>query len=498
MATRERFGSRLGFILVSAGCAIGLGNVWKFPYICGQYGGAIFIIIYLLFLLVLGLPIMVCEFSVGRGSQKSVAKSFHTLEPKGTKWHRMSWIGIAGCYLLMMFYTMVGGWMLYYCYLTASGRFTGADTTAVNAEFSNMLGDPKTMIFWTILTIVISFGICLLGMKNGVEKITKAMMICLFALMGVLVIHTITLDGAAEGFKFYLVPNVDAIKQHGLGTIIFAAMNQAFFTLSLGIGAMAIFGSYLEKDRSIPGEAMHICILDTVVALMAGMIVIPSCFAFGVAPDSGPSLIFITLPNIFANMAGGRIWGTMFFLFMSFAAFSTIIAVFENISSYAMDLLGWSRKKSVIVNLFAMCILCLPCIFGFNILSGFEPLGPGSNIMDLEDFLVSANLLPLGSVVYLLFCVKKNGWGWNNFLKEANSGKGLKFSDKLRGYLTYVLPVLVIIIYLKGYYDMFATKSLPLLIFWMCFAVAILAWIAYSIFYTPKNPLKEEAQRLNK
>lgn len=490
MATRERFASRLGFILVSAGCAVGLGNVWKFPYMCGQNGGAFFILIYLAFLLILGLPIMVCEFAVGRGSQKSTVASFKLLEQEGTKWHRMSWIGILGCYLLMMFYTMVGGWMIYYCFLTASGRFVGKSPDLVGAEFGNMLADPKSMMFWTIVTIILAFGICLFGMNRGVEKITKGMMICLFLLMGVLIINTITLPGAGEGFKFYLVPNLEVVKERGLGTIIFGAMSQAFFTLSLGIGAMAIFGSYLDKDRSIPGEAVHICLLDTLVALMAGMIVIPSCFAFGVSPDAGPSLIFITLPNVFANMPGGRLWGTLFFLFMSFAALTTIIAVFENIAAYAMDKFGWSRKKSVLINLVAMCFLTIPCVLGFNVLKGFEPLGPGTNIMDLEDFLVSSNLLPLGSVVYLMFCVKKNGWGWENFLKEANAGKGLKFSTKLRGYLTYVLPFAVVIIYLKGYYDMFATKSTTLLVFWMCFAVAILTWIGYSVFYTPKNKLK--------
>lgn len=493
MAARERFGSRLGFILVSAGCAVGLGNVWKFPYMCGQYGGAIFIAIYLVFLVALGLPIMISEFSVGRGSQKSVAASFKTLQPEGAKWHRMSWIGVLGCYLLMMFYTMVGGWLLYYAYSMATGKFVGATTETTSAAFGEMLGDPKTMILWTIITIVVSFGICLLGMKKGVERITKVMMICLFLLMGVLVVNTITLPGAGEGFKFYLVPNINAVKENGLGNIVFGAMNQAFFTLSLGIGAMAIFGSYLDKERSIPGEAMRICALDTLVALMAGMIVIPSCFAYNVPQDAGPSLIFITLPNVFANMPGGRIWGTLFFVFMSFAALSTVIAVFENITSYAIDLLGWNRKKSVLINMVAIIVLSMPCVLGFNVLSKFAPLGAGTNIMDLEDFLVSSNLLPLGSIVYLMFCVKKNGWGWENFLKEANSGKGAKLPTKLKFYLTYILPAAVVVIYLKGYYDLFAAKikagdiSTGLVIFWIVFAIALLSWIGYSMFYTPKK-----------
>ena len=340
---RARFGSRLGFILVSAGCAVGLGNVWKFPYMCGQYGGAVFILVYLLCLLVLGLPIMACEFAVGRGSQKSVAQSFNVLQAKGGKWNRLGIIGVLGCYLLMMFYTAVGGWLLYYCYKSAAGAFSGASKEAIDATFGSLMGDPATMMLWTLIVIVLAFAVCLVGMKNGVERVTKYMMICLLAIMAVLAVRIVTLDGAMEGVKFYLVPDVKQIEKVGFGNILVGAMNQAFFTLSLGIGAMAIFGSYLDKKRSITGESVFICIIDTTVALLAGFIVIPSCFAYNVPQDAGPSLIFKTLPNVFANMAGGRIWGTFFFLYLSFAALTTIITVFENIVAYAMDDLGWSR-----------------------------------------------------------------------------------------------------------------------------------------------------------
>lgn len=484
---RARFASRLGFILVSAGCAVGIGNVWKFPYMCGQYGGAMFILIYLLFLLILGLPIMISEFAVGRGSQRSVAQSFKVLQPEGQKWHHLSWIGVIGCYLLMMFYTTVGGWMLDYCLKTAMGNFEGATNTVIDQAYSNMLASPGPMFFWTFVVIVLCFAVCLAGLKNGVEKITKCMMICLLALMAVLAIRVVTLPGASEGIKFYLIPDLSVIKKVGLGNIVFGAMSQAFFTLSLGIGAMAIFGSYLDKKRSITGEAVYICILDTTVALLAGFIVIPSCFAFNVPQDSGPSLIFKTLPNVFANMPGGRIWGALFFLFLAFAALTTIITVFENITTYAMEGLGWSRKKSVIVNLIALTVLSVPCVLGFNILKDIAPLGKGTNIMGLEDFIVSNNLLPIGSVVYLLFCIKKNGWGWDNFLAEVNSGEGLKFPRRARFYLTWILPLAVVVIYIKGYYDMFATKSITLLAVWGTVAVVFLLWIASVVFYKKKN-----------
>ncbi len=457
---RARFGSRLGFILVSAGCAVGLGNVWKFPYMCGQYGGAIFILVYLVCLAVLGLPIMACEFAVGRGSQKSVAQSFKVLQSEGGKWHRLGIIGVLGNYILMMFYTSVGGWLLYYCFKTATGTFdidvTKVDVTKyVTDVYDSMLGDSVTMMIWTVVVIAVSFTVCMVGMKNGVETVTKYMMISLLALMAILAVRIVTLDGAMEGVKFYLVPDINQIKEVGFGNILVGAMSQAFFTLSLGIGSMAIFGSYLDKKRSIMGEAVFIGIIDTTVALLAGFIVIPSCFAYGVDQTGGPSLIFKALPTVFANMAGGRIWGTLFFLFLSFAALTTIITVFENIVAYAMDALNWSRRKSVLVNLAAMIVLSVPCVLGFTVLSGIHPLGGDSNIMDLEDFIVSNNLLPIGSVVYLMFCIKKNGWGWDNFVNEVNAGEGLKFPTLIRPYLTYVAPLAVVVIYINGYWEKF-------------------------------------------
>lgn len=485
MNERERFSSRLGFILVSAGCAVGLGNVWKFPYMCGQYGGAAFILIYLAFLVILGFPIMVCEFSVGRASQKSCATSFQVLEPKGTKWHHYGYFGMAGNYVLMMFYTMVTGWMLYYCYRYLTGEFTNTMLTSneIATKFSDMTSSAGTLTIWTIITIVLAFGICSLGMEKGVEKITKVMMVCLIGLILVLVINSLRLPGASAGVKFYLVPDFKAMMEQGIGKVVFGAMSQSFFTLSIGIGSMAIFGSYLEKNRSLAGETISITILDTFVAISAGLIIIPACFAFGIEPGAGPSLVFITLPNVFNQMAGGRIWGTLFFLFLSFAALSTIIAVFENIIAFAMDLWAWERKKAVIFNMITITLLTIPCILGFNVLSGIQPLGPGTNIMDLEDFLVSNNLLPLGSLIYLLFCVKKNGWGWDNFIKEANCGDGFQFPIALRFYMTYILPFIIIIIYLKGYYDMFQPKGMNYLIPWMGVAFAflgIIGWLAFS------------------
>lgn len=484
MEKREKFGSRLGFILVSAGCAVGLGNVWKFPYMCGQYGGAAFILIYLIFLAILGFPIMVCEFSVGRGSQKSCATSFRELEPEGTRWHHFGYFGMAGNYLLMMFYTMVAGWMMYYCYRCLSGEFTGAALSpeTVTAKFNEMTGSAGIMTVWTILTILLAFGICSLGVQKGVEKITKVMMLCLLGLIAVLAVHSLMLPGAAEGVKFYLLPDFKNMAEKGIGNVVFGAMSQEFFTLSIGVGSMAIFGSYLDKSRSLTGETVSITLLDTFVALMAGLIIIPACFSFGIEPGAGPSLIFITLPNIFNQMAGGRIWGTLFFLFLSFAALSTVIAVFENIISFAIDLWGWQRKKAVAVNIIAIILLSLPCILGFNLLSGIQPLGGGSTIMDLEDFLVSNNLLPLGCLVYLTFCTTKNGWGWENFIREANSGKGMGFPKKLKWYMTFVLPFIVVVIYLKGYYDMFYEKGMTYFIPWMIVAAAFLGLVGWLIF----------------
>lgn len=489
MKEREKFGSRLGFILVSAGCAVGLGNVWKFPYMCGQYGGAAFILIYLAFLVLLGFPIIVCEFSVGRGSQKSCAASFKELEPQGSRWHLYSGLGMAGNYLLMMFYTMICGWMLYYCYRCAIGEFTGTVLNAadISDKFADMTSSPWTMIFWMILSILLAFGICARGVQKGVEKVTKIMMVCLLILIVALAVNSLLLPGAMEGVKFYLVPDFNAMQEHGIGNVVFGAMSQAFFTLSIGIGSMAIFGSYLDKSRSLTGEAISIGLLDTFVALMAGLIIIPACFSFGIEPGSGPSLIFITLPNIFNQMPGGRIWGTLFFLFLSFAALSTVVAVFENIISFAMDLRGWSRKKSVAVNIIALSLLSLPCVLGFNVLSGIQPLGTGSNIMDLEDFLVSNNLLPIGSMVYLLFCTTRNGWGWSNFINEANSGTGMGFPKKIKWYMTYILPIIVVTIYLKGYYDMFAPKGTIYLVAWFAVAVIFLGIIGWMTFSRKKR-----------
>ena len=484
MQEREKFGSRLGFILVSAGCAVGLGNVWKFPYMCGRYGGAAFILIYLVFLAILGFPIMVCEFSVGRGSQKSCAASFRKLEPEGSRWHHFSYFAIAGNYLLMMFYTMVAGWMLYYCFCSLKGDFTGSAMTTedVAAKFQEMTGSAGTLTLWMILVVVISFGICSLGVQKGVEKITKVMMACLFVLILVLAVHSVMLPNAGERIRFYLVPDFKAMVDEGIGNVVFGAMSQSFFTLSVGIGSMAIFGSYLDKSRSLTGETLSISCLDTFVALMAGLIIIPACFSYGIQPDAGPSLIFITLPNIFNQMAGGRIWGTFFFLFLSFAALSTVVAVFENIISFAIDLWGWERKKAVLFNIAALIVLSMPCVLGFNVLSGIQPLGPGTGIMDLEDFLVSNNLLPLGSLVYLMFCTTRYGWGWKNFIEEANAGQGMKFPVMIKGYMKFILPFIVVAIYLKGYWDMFYKQGLKYLIPWLIVAVAFLALICWFGF----------------
>ena len=452
---REKFGSRLGFILISAGCAIGLGNVWRFPYITGKYGGAAFVLIYLVFLVLLGLPIMVMEFAVGRASQKSAARSFHVLEPAGTKWHLQGYACMTGNYLLMMFYTTVGGWMAAYIFKTLTGEFKGLDSDGVAAVFNDMLARPGYMTFWMVLVVLLSFFICSLGLQKGVERITKAMMSCLFLILLILCIRSVTLPGASEGLRFYLIPDFTRFTENGVGNTIFAAMGQAFFTLSLGIGAMAIFGSYIGKDHTLTGETINICLLDTLVAFLAGLIIFPSCFAFGVDPGQGPGLVFITLPNIFNQMVGGRIFGVLFFVFMTFAAQSTIIAVFENIISFSMDLFGTSRKKTVLINGIAIILLSLPCVFGFNIWSGFQPLGAGSTIQDLEDFIVSNNLLPLGSMVYLLFCTSRYGWGWKNFLAEADTGKGVKFPAWARVYVSYILPLIVLFIFIMGYYQKF-------------------------------------------
>lgn len=452
---REKFSSRLGFILISAGCAIGLGNVWRFPYITGKYGGAAFVILYLFFLVILGLPIMVMEFSVGRASRKSAALSFDVLEPKGTKWHLYKYGAMAGNYLLMMFYTTIGGWMLLYFFKTALGQFDGLTSAEVSDSFGKLMGQPGLMTLFMIITVVTCFMICSLGLQKGVEKITKVMMVCLLGLMIVLAARSLLLKGGEEGIRFYLFPDFKKLTEGsgGLWEAVYAAMGQSFFTLSLGIGALAIFGSYIGKERSLTGEALSIAVLDTFVALMAGLIIFPACFAYDIQPDSGPNLIFITLPNVFNAMKGGRLWGTLFFLFMSFAAFSTIIAVFENILSFAMDLTGCSRKKAVVINLIAIIVLSLPCVLGFNVLSGLKL--PGGSVLDFEDFLVSNNLLPLGSLIYLLFCTSRYGWGFRNFMKEANTGEGIKFPSWARFYVSYILPVIVLVIFFMGYWSFF-------------------------------------------
>lgn len=455
MEKREKFSSRIGFILISAGCAIGLGNVWRFPFIAGQYGGAAFVLIYLFFLFILGLPIMVMEYAVGRASQRSIAVSFQKLEPAGSKWHWYSYFGMAGNYLLMMFYTTVAGWMICYFFKMLKGDFVQKTPEQVTGIFGEMLRSPGTQIFWMLIVIILGFLVCSLGLQKGVEKITTVMMSCLFLVIIVLIIRSVTLSGAAKGLEFYLIPDFEAIKEQGIRTVIFAAMGQSFFTLSLGIGAIAIFGSYIDKSRRLTGEAISVAALDTLVALMAGLIIFPACSAFGVSPDSGPNLVFITLPNVFNEMPGSRIWGALFFLFMSFAALSTIIAVFQNILSFAQDLWGWSLKKSIVFNAVLITILSLPCALGFNVWSFIQPLGVGSSIQDLEDFIVSNNILPLGSLVYLLFCVTKYGWGWKNFTKEANEGKGMKFPEWTRIYVTYILPLIVLFIFVQGYMDKF-------------------------------------------
>ena len=484
---KEQFGSRLGFILVSAGCAIGLRNVWKFPYICGENGGAAFIVIYLACLAMLGLPMLICEYAVGRGSGKSVMKAYDVLQPEGTIWGKVKYFCFAGNYLLMMFYTMVAGWMLHYVYLMITGKFVNADTAQVKDIFENMLNEPGVMMFWTMVIILLCFGICALGLKNGVENITKVMMILLVVLMVVLVFRSVTLPGAEEGLKYYLVPDFKKLSEHGIFNVIFAAMTHAFFTLSIGMGSMEIFGSYLSKERKLTGEALSVTILDTFIALMAGIIIIPSCFAYDVQPDAGPSLLYITLPSVFNHMPNGRLWGTCFFIFMSFAAISTVIAVFENIVKMTHDATEWERKKCVLVNLIGVAVLSIPAVLGYNILSGIQPLGAGSTIMDLEDFIVSYNILPLGSILFVLFCVRKNGWGWDNFVAEVNTGKGMSLSHKLRWYMNYIVPTLGILIYLGGYYDMFKKSSPTVFIMWMTIAVLLVAGILAIAFYKGKK-----------
>lgn len=452
---RERLGSRLGFILLSAGCAIGVGNVWKFPWMVGQYGGGAFVLFYVIFLLILGLPIMTMEFAVGRASQKSPVRAYQVLEKPGSRWHIHGYLAMIGNYLLMMFYTTVCGWMLHYFYLTAAGRFVGATTEQVGAVFGEMLSRPGVMAGCMIAVVVIGFLINSFGLQGGLERVTKVMMIALLAIMVVLAVNSIRTPGSGEGLRFYLIPDFGRMAETGVANVVVGAMNQAFFTLSLGIGAMAIFGSYIGKGRALMGEAVNVAVLDTFVAFTAGLIIFPACFAFNVSPDSGPNLIFVTLPNIFNHMAGGRLWGSLFFVFMAFAAFSTVLAVFENIMSCCMDLTGWSRKKTAAINIVLMILLSLPCVLGFNVWSGFQPFGAGSNVLDLEDFLVSNIWLPLGSLFYLLFCTSRYGWGWKNFKEEANEGGGFKVKDNIRFYVSYILPIIVLIIFALGIKDKF-------------------------------------------
>ena len=450
MEQREQLGSRLGFILLSAGCAIGIGNVWKFPYMVGQYGGGAFVLIYLFFLVILGIPVMTMEFAMGRAGQRSPARLYQQLEPKGSKWHLHGYVAMAGNYILMMFYTSVAGWMLDYFVRTAGGQFVGADTDGVAAQFSQMLSDPLRMILFMGIIVVVGFLVCSFSLQKGLERITKWMMVALLVIMVVLAINSVCTAGGSQGLRFYLVPDLARMKKVGIGNVVAGAMNQAFFTLSLGIGAMAIFGSYIGKERALMGESARVAALDTLVALCSGLIIFPACFAYGVQPDSGPSLIFITLPNIFNHMPLGRVWGSLFFVFMSFAAFSTVLGVFENIVSCTMDLSGWSRKKACLFNGILMLLLSMPCVLGFNVLSKFQPLGPGTGVLDLEDFVVSNLLLPLGSLIFIFFCTSRYGWGWKNFTKEANAGKGLKVQRWMRGYMCYVLPVLVAVILVLG------------------------------------------------
>ena len=447
---RENFKSKLGFILVSAGCAIGIGNVWRFPYVTGQNGGGIFVLLYLLFLVIMGIPVLTMELAIGRASKKSAVLAYKKLEKPKSKWHIHGWFCILGCYLLMMYYTPVSGWMLSYFFKFATGTFeSGMTAEQVGNVFSNLMSNPVEMIIWMAVMAIAGFFVCSKGIQNGIEKVSKVMMILLLALIIILAINSLTLSGAAEGIKFYLVPDLEKVHSIGIGHIITSAMSQAFFTLSLGIASMEILGSYMTREKTLPSESIKICILDTFVAITAGLIIFPACFSYGVEPNQGPALIFVTLPNVFVNMAGGRIWGTLFFMFMTFACFSTVIAVFENLISFCIDMFNMNRTKSVIINAIIMLIGCLPCIFGFNLLSGFNIFGKG--VLDIEDFAVSNILLPVGAFLYSLFCSTKFGWGFDGYLNECNQGEGIKFPRFFKPYIKYVLPVLVLIVFISGF-----------------------------------------------
>ena len=440
---REGFKSRLGFILVSAGCAIGIGNVWRFPYVVGQNGGGVFVAFYLLFLLILGVPVLTMELAVGRASRKSAVLGYKALEKEGSKWHIHGWVCMLGCYLLMMYYTTVSGWMTDYFFKFATGSFeSGMSSESFGGTFNDMLASPWEMILWMAVVVIAGFFVCSLGLQNGIERISKYMMSALLVLIVVLAIHSFTLPEAGKGLSFYLVPDLDKVKSIGLGRIIVEAMNQSFFTLSLGIAAMEILGSYMSRKNTLPSEAVQISMLDTFVAIMSGLIIFPACFSYGIEPDEGPALIFITLPNVFVDMPGGRIWGTLFFLLMTFASFSTIIAVFENIVAFCEESFSISRRRSAGINCIAMLLLSLPCVLGFNAWSGLN-IG-GKNVLDMEDYIVSNLLLPLGSLVFLLFCVTKWGWGFDNYFEECNSGSGLRFPRILKPFLQFVLPLLIV------------------------------------------------------
>ena len=458
MQEREKFARRLGFILISAGCAIGLGNVWRFPYITGQYGGAAFVVMYIVFLVAFSLPVLVMEFAIGRGSQKSAARAYDVLEPKGSKWHFAKWISYCGCMLLMMFYTVVAGWMLAYVYKSARGSFVGADADGVAAVFGAMLSNPGELIFWMMVVIVIGLACCAAGVQKGVERVTKVMMVCLLAVLAILCVRSVTLEGASAGLSFYLVPDFGKLfagatlgeQVANFGQAAYAAMGQAFFTMSLGVGSMMIFGSYIGKERSLMGESLRIGALDTFVALMAGLIIFPACFAFGVEPGAGPGLVFVTLPSVFEQMPLGQLWCSLFFVFMSFAALSTIIAVFENLIAFTMDQWDMPRSKAVAINGVLLIVLSLPCALGFNVWAGFTLPGIG-DIQSIEDFILSNNILPIGALVICLFCTMKNGWGWDNFIAEADMGKGLKFPQWTRVYMKYVVPALIVIVLIMGW-----------------------------------------------
>ena len=446
---RENFQSRLGFLLVSAGCAIGIGNVWRFPYVAGQNGGGLFVLFYLVFLLTMGVPVLTMELAVGRASRKGAVQGYQALEKPGSKWHIHGWFCVAGCYLLMMYYTTVAGWMLDYFVRFLTGSFTGLDAAAISGAFGQMLQNPAEMTVFMALVVVLGFAVVSFGLQKGLERISKLMMTALLLLILMLAVNSCLLPGAGEGLSFYLLPSLSRAKEQGLFSVITAAMNQAFFTLSLGIAAMEIFGSYMTRENTLTGEAVRICLLDTFVALMSGLIIFPASFSFGVQPDAGPSLIFVTLPNVFAGMRGGRFWGTLFFLFMTFASFTTVISVFENLIANCIDMFGWGRKKAVIANCVFLLLASMPCLLGYNVLSGVHLIG-GRDVLDTEDFLVSNLLLPLGSLVYLLFCTTRWGWGFDNYLAEANAGEGLKLSAKLKPFFQFVLPALILLIFISG------------------------------------------------